>query len=357
METSDARKRVRALKKINCRLAAAMFAAMFAWATRADAPVKFEEVFSLVRSNLTSLSEAEFSKAAALGLIEKLGGKVEISDPTSSASSAPVVASTNVFDKTFAYVRLNRVAPGVGEQIVDAIRSSRGLKGVVLDLRFAKGDDYNATIEAANAFIDAEQTLLKWGEQTGKTKANPAAVKLPLVVLVNRQTSGAAEALAGALSISQAALLVGNRTAGQAMAWENFPLSTGQQLRIARSNVELGNGKTIGEEGLTPDLVVEADERNERSWLDDPYRVITKPGSPAGPQPFLTSVTNRMNRRLTSAEVARRHREELNGEDPLEAPGIPRPVPDEKVVQDAALVRALDFLKGITATRAREAAK
>ena len=344
---------------MNLKLKSLISASLFALSVRADAPVKFEEVFSLVRSNLTGISEAELSKAAALGLIEKLGGKVEISDPTSSAATAPVIANTNVFDKSFAYVRLNRVAPGVGDQIIDAIRSAKGLKGVVLDLRFARGDDYNATIEAANAFIEAEQTLLKWGEETGKTKANPAAVKLPLVVLVNRQTSGAAEALAGALSISQAALLVGNRTAGQAMAWEYFPLSSGQQLRIARGNVELGNGKAIGSEGLTPDLVVDADERNERSWLDDPYLVITKPGSPAGPQPFLTSVTNRMNRRLTSAEVARRHREELNQEDPLEAPAIAaaRPVPEEKVVQDAALVRALDFLKGITATRAREVAK
>ena len=344
---------------MNLKFKSLICASLFALSARGDAPVKFEEVFSLVRSNLTGMSEAELSKAAALGLIEKLGGKVEISDPDSTASTGPLIASTNVFDKSFGYVRLNRVAPGVGDQIVDAIRSARGLKGVVLDLRFARGDDYNATIEAANAFIDAEQTLLKWGEQTGKTKANTAAVKLPLVVLVNRQTSGAAEALAGALSLSQAALLVGNRTAGQAMAWENFPLSSGQQLRIARSNVELGNGKAIGSEGLTPDLVVDADERNERSWLDDPYRIITKPGSPAGPQPFLTSVTNRMNRRLTSAEIARRHREELNQEDPLEAPPIAAApaLPEEKVVQDAALVRALDFLKGITATRSREVAK
>src|SRR5215212_2723739 len=134
------------------------------FSTHADAPVKFEEVFSLVRSNLTEVSETDLNKAAAMGFIEKLGGKVELTDPTSTNSTLPLVAKTNVFDGAFAYVRLSRVAPGVGEQITDAIRSTRKLKAVVLDLRFAKGDDYNAAIEAANVFVDAEQTLLKWGD-------------------------------------------------------------------------------------------------------------------------------------------------------------------------------------------------
>ena len=331
-----------------------------AFGARADAPVKFDEVFSLVRSNLTDVSEADLNKAAAMGFIEKLGGKVELTDPTSTSSTQPLIAKTNVFDGAFAYVSLSRVARGVGEQIDDAVKANRRIKGVVLDLRFAKGDDYNAATEGANAFIDGEQTLLKWADQTGKSKANSGAIKLPLVVLVNRQTSGAAEALAGALSISQAALIVGNRTAGQAMAFADFPLSSGQHLKIARSRVELGNGKTIGPEGLAPDLLVEADEKNERSWLDDPYRVINRPGSPAGPQPFLTSVTNRFGRRLNGAEVGRRHREEVEQEEhpdapPTNAPARPAgPVAEDRVVQDPALVRGLDFLKGITATKLRD---
>jgi C-terminal processing protease CtpA/Prc len=259
---------------------------------RADAPIKFDEIYSLVRSNLTGVSEADLNKAATMGFIEKLGGKVELADPAAAASTLPVIAKTNVFDGSFAYVRLNRVAPGAGQQIADAVKANRKIKGVVLDLRFAKGDDYNAAVEAANAFIEIEQPILKWEGQTGKTKANPDAIKLPVVILINRQTAGAAEALAGALATSQGALLVGNRTAGQATSFEDFPLSSGQHLRIAHANVELANDKVIGSEGLTPDITVEADEKNERSWLDDPYRVINKPGVAAGPQPFLTSVTD-----------------------------------------------------------------
>ena len=45
---------------------------------RGEAPVKFEEIFSLVKSNIVGVSDADLSKAAAMGLIEKLQGKVEL---------------------------------------------------------------------------------------------------------------------------------------------------------------------------------------------------------------------------------------------------------------------------------------
>jgi hypothetical protein len=349
-------------KGFSGRLFCALLAVGALLGARADAPVKFDEVYSLVRSNLTGVSEADLNKAAATGLIEKLGGKVELTDPASTSSTLPLIAKTNVFDGSFAYVRLSRIAPGIGQQITDAVKANRKLKGVVLDLRFAKGENYNAAADAANAFIDTEQTLFKWDDQVAKTKANPDAINLPVVVLVNHQTSGAAEALAGALRNQKAFVLYGSRTAGQAMAYSDFPLSNGQHLRIAHSNVELADGKPIGSDGLTPDVLVEADEKNERSWLDDPYRVITKPGVPAGPQPFLTSLTNRFGRRLNGAEVGRRHREEVEQEEhpdavpaPNPTPRANAPAPEDRIVQDAALARALDFLKGIAAARAHEA--
>src|SRR5206468_2770314 len=99
--------------------------------------------------------------------------------------------------------------------------------------------------EVVNLFIDAAEPILKWGDESAAIKANPAANKLPLAVLINRQTAGAPEALAGALSNAERALLVGNRSAGQAISFADFPLSNGQHLRIAKSRVELANGKAI----------------------------------------------------------------------------------------------------------------
>ncbi len=342
------------MKRFMSRWLGGLWASGMVCALHAEAPIKFDEVFSLVRSNLTSFSEGNLNKAATLGLVEKLQGKIELTEPTFSESAmGPLVGKTNVFDGSFGYVRINRVRSGVGQIIDETIRSAKKLKGVVLDLRFSKGDDYGAVVEVVNLFLATEQPILKWGEKSGKTSTRADALQIPLAVLVNRQTSGAAEALAGALREQQLALLIGGRTAGQALVFDDFVLSNGQHLKIARTKVELASGQVIGPEGLAPDIAVEVDERNERRWQEDPFVSLAKVSTPSGPAPFLTSVTNRFNHRPNGAEVARRHREELDDERPSETPRPAEPV--APVVQDAALARALDFLKGLAVPRLRDA--
>ncbi len=331
----------------------------FSAMARADAPIRFEEVYSLVRSNLSGSSETELNnlnKAAALELIEKLQGRVELGDGSApAANSSASIAKTNSFDGGLAYVRLARVGSGAASQIADFIKAVPKTKGVVIDLRFAKGDDYAAAVEVVNLFLGSEHPVLKWSDTIGKTAVRNDVIDLPVAVLVNRQTSGAAEALAAALRDQSLAILIGRPTAGQANVFDSFPLSNGQKLKIARSKVELPNGKAIGPEGLTPDTTVEVDEKNERRWLENPYLIIARPSVAEGPAPFLTSVTNRLGRRMNAAEVGRRHMEELQ-EDASggRAPGPSAPAKPQ-VVQDAALARALDFLKGLNVARERDA--
>jgi hypothetical protein len=317
-----------------------------------EVPVKFDEVFSLIRSNVVGISEAELSKAAALGLVEQLQGKVDlVESPSDAKNDLTLVTKTNLFDNSFGYIRVDHVAQGLGSKISETLKAKK-LKGLVLDLRFAKGQDYTAVADVVSLFSSEEKPILKWGDQAAKTSARSDAFEIPIAALINRQTVGAAEALAGALKEQHLALLIGSHTAGRAIVFDEFPLSTGQHLKIARTKVQLASGQEIGSAGIAPDITVEVDEKNERRWLEDPYLPILKPGTPAGSAPFLTSVTNRIGRRLNGAEVARRHREEL--EDGETSPESPRPAPAApKVVQDAALARALDFLKGLSSTRLR----
>jgi len=258
-------------------------------------------------------------------------------------------------ENAFAYVRVERVAKGLGQKISDAVKSVKSPKGLVLDLRFARGEDYTAVVDAANAFVKGEADVLKVGQDVRKTQARGEGIELPVTILVNRQTRGAAEALAAILQDQKVGLLIGGRTAGQALVFDEFPLSGGQQLKIARTRVALPSGKEIGSDGVAPDISLDVDERNERRWLEDPYASIARASTAGGPAPFLTSVTNRNNRRLNGAEVARRHREELADEETEPEPRRAEAPP--QVVQDAALARALDFLKGVTAAPRLRGAK
>ena len=60
-------------------------------------------------------------------------------------------------------------------------------KGVVLDLRYAGGDDYAAAAAAADLFVKKEQSLLNWGNGMVRSKPKSEAIKVPVAVLVNRR--------------------------------------------------------------------------------------------------------------------------------------------------------------------------
>ena len=84
------------------------------------------------------------------------------------------------------------------------------MKGVALDLRYAVGDDYAAAAAAADLFVKKELPLLNWGNGMVRSKEKTNAIALPVAVLVNRQTAGAAEALAAAVQGQPALIIVGD---------------------------------------------------------------------------------------------------------------------------------------------------
>src|SRR3989442_1424259 len=189
--------------------------------TTNEAP-DFKEVYDLVRAHVAGMSEAELNRAAVKGLISALGPKVSLvtNKGETNAPEAALVSKTNLFEGDIAYVRIGRVAEGLTKMVGQAYQKSsetNKLKGLVLDLRYAEGDDYEVAAETADLFVSKERPLLNWGKGVVKSKAKKDAVGLPVAVLVNHRTAGAAEALAGVLRETGAALILGSRTAGQAM--------------------------------------------------------------------------------------------------------------------------------------------
>jgi carboxyl-terminal processing protease len=76
-------------------------------------------------------------------------------------------------------------------------------------------------------------------------------------VLIDGETSGPAEAMAAALKAHGQALLIGQPSAGRAVEYSDFPLSSGKILRIAVGEVIGPNGQSLFPGGVKPDLPVE----------------------------------------------------------------------------------------------------
>ena len=254
------------------------------------------------------------------------------------------------------YVRVERVGDGLANAVREACNKLAGtnkLEGVILDLRYAAGDDYASAAATAELFIKKEQPLLDWGNGMVRSKDKSDAISLPVAVLVNRQTAGAAEALAAVLRETGAGLILGSRTAGQAMIAQEFPLKNGERLRIATAPIQLGDGSAMSEQGLKPDIAVEVARRMSALITRTPTRRPSRTELLAGAGLALTnqaSGTNRAARRprFNEAELVRERREGISEAD-MTALGSREP--EKPMVTDPALARALDLLKGLALVR------
>ena len=323
-------------------------------AAAADTP-DFKEVFDLLREHAGLVSEADLNRAAVEGLVAKLNTRVWLIDPSKSAApdtNVVPISSSAVFDENYGYVRVTRVSSKLPAQFGSALEklsTTNKLKGLVVDLRYADGSDYKAAAKVADEFLGSEQPLLDWGDGMAKSTDKTNAFRQPVAILVNQFTAGAAEALAAVLRQKDVGLLIGTNTAGQASITKDFPLKTGQVLRIAVSPVKSGEGDVV--ERLKPDIQVDVSPDDERAYFVDAYKVLPRPGgSSTSTNVASLSVTNKPRRRLNEAELVRMLRE---GENPDEDPPktgrsteLSRPM-----ITDPALARAIDLLKALAVVR------
>jgi hypothetical protein len=327
-----------------------------------NTPADFNEVYNLIRSHLAGTSEADLDKAAVRGLVSQLHSRVSIvsgnesGSGTNGESDAPLLAKSALYDGPIAYFRVGRVGEGLANQINGAYKELKGtnhLKGVVIDLRFADGHDYGSAASVADMFINKELPLLDVGNGMVRSKAKADAVTLPVAILVNQQTSGAAEALAGVLRVTDRAMILGTNTAGAASIDKEFPLKNGQRLRIATEEIKLGDGQALPAQGIKPDIQVTVSPEDERIYMTDPFKEVMKPSSLiAGLGMSSTNAangTNRSSRRINEADLMRERKEGPGKE--LDYSSAPTRVADAEkpVIRDPVLGRALDLIKGIAA--------
>jgi len=319
--------------------------------TSATNAPELEQVRQLIRANLTGITDAELDRYAFDGLLHGLRGKVKLLEAQNNAASAPNLSRHTVLDAGIGYLRVRTVALGLADEVAtlcQAMDATNQLKGIVLDLRFAEGDDYLAATTVANLFVPDERDLLDWGRGMMKSTAKTNALNWPVAVLVNNETAGSPEALAALLRETGVGLLLGNATRGAAMTTKEFPLANGQRLRIASTPVKLAGDLTIPLSGVTPDIQVAVTVADERAYLSDPFTAIT---SATTNSTSSVTGTNRVVRRTRTneADLVRARREGINLAD---EPALPRESePEPALIRDPALARAVDLLKGLAVVR------
>jgi len=327
-----------------------------ALSTEAQGPTpEFKEVYDLIRTHLAGVSEADLNRTAVEALVLALSPKVSLGGTEDGTSGgAGLVSKSVLFEGRIGYFRFKRVEDGLDKAFDEAYQklATNKLNGVVLDLRYTSGQSYPAAAAVADLFVKKEQPLMDWGKGLARSKEKSEAISLPAAVLVNAKTVGAAEALAAVLRETGTALVLGNKTAGQAMIAQEYPLKEGGFLRIATGAIQLGDGSALSAEGVKPDIMVEVSPEDERLYYGDAFSEPSKSNlaTAAGSSAISLAGTNRNRRsRLNEAELVRERRDGFVLD--FDPSGASEGAPEKPVVRDPVLARALDVLKGLAVIR------
>ncbi len=202
-----------------------------------------------------------------------------------------VLAKSVVLDGSVAYLRIGVVGQNLPAEIQSAeqtFAATNNIAGTVLDLRFAGGDDMESA-KAAEDFLTQE--------------------KMPVAILVNDETAGAAEKLAADLRAANAGLIFG-------------------------SSAE-----------LKPDISVSVSAEAERKFMRNPYGTIsTNQVAGAATNDFLPYIDH-----TTEADLVREKIKDGDQDADFAPPSAA--APQQPFIRDPVLARGVDFIKGLAVLR------
>jgi carboxyl-terminal processing protease len=169
------------------------------------------------------------------------------------------------------------------------------VQGLILDLRNCPGGLVDEVMAVTSEFL-ADATIAI--ERDSEGKQTPHAVKpgglatdLPLCVLVNDETSSAAEIMAGALKDHGRGTVIGTRTAGLGTMLHPYLMSDGSVVFLAIAEWLTPNGHQIWHQGITPTI--------EMQLPDDGNALLPGAMTYLDPQTFTKLEDRQLQRALT----------------------------------------------------------
>ena len=179
------------------------------------------------------------------------------------------------------YIRVDAFSANTGVEFRTAVQSmlDQGATALLFDLRDNTGENLNAALIAADACVPAgliAQSQAKDGTTEDLRVSDDNEVTLPMVCLVNGNTSGGAELFANALRKMSGATIVGTTTAGMGvLLGDPQSFSDGSAAVITVGLLLDNEGTTWNEVGLTPDIEAALTADEQSSYYD--FTIDTDP--------------------------------------------------------------------------------
>lgn len=178
------------------------------------------------------------------------------------------IKKSELVDTDIGYIKLIEFQENTPKELADSLKSleSKGMKGLILDLRNNPGGLLDVAVDVAGKFLDEGKVVVSTKGRVSdqnveyKSKNKKEHLSYPMIVLVNNGSASASEIVAGAIQDYKRGIIVGTKSFGKGSVQTVIPMSDGSALRVTTSKYFTPNNRTIHGEGITPDIVVPYEE-------------------------------------------------------------------------------------------------
>jgi carboxyl-terminal processing protease len=193
---------------------------------------------------------------------------------TRAVLTYPAVESKLMADGV-GYIKVSVLTNGKVKEVATAVAAleKQGAKKLLLDLRFCATGDPEDGAELAGLFQGTGTLTYAEGQKYPKKiylgDEKKVISKLPLVIMTNRGTAAAAEVAAAALQGNKRAALVGEHTYGNASVRRPITMEDGSAIILSVAKYYTPEGKSIQDNGVTPENMVVEQDQNAGDSDDD----------------------------------------------------------------------------------------
>lgn len=136
-----------------------------------------------------------------------------------------------------------------------------GMQRLVIDLRGNPGGLLSAAVEIADKFLSSGAIVSTRGrnahEDIDYRAHEPGTWRVPLIVLIDRDSASASEIFAGAIRDHRRGVVIGQRSYGKGSVQGIFSLEHSKAgVRLTTAKFYSPSGQAISQRGVTPDVVV-----------------------------------------------------------------------------------------------------
>ncbi len=190
--------------------------------------------------------------------------------------------------KKIGYIRISDFGATTARDLNDALKKleKKGVVGYVLDVRNNPGGYLTAAIDVSDAFLDSGEIVSTRGKSETDiervyAKQGDLANGKPVVVLINHGSASASEIVAGAIQDNNRGLVMGSQSFGKGSVQQQKPLGDGTAIHITIARYYTPSGRSIQNEGITPDIEVlqsklEVLEKKEGTYSEASFKNALK---------------------------------------------------------------------------------